>query len=222
MAVLEKEIPRGPARSALPNPELDTDNAPRDVADVVEESPRLRPFTREEFYRLGEEGIFRPDERVELIEGVIYTMPPPGPEHCADVSDLSQVLRAVFGVEYMVREEKPVTLPTGEPLPDIAVVVSSPEYRKRQPGAADIRLIVEVAASSQKFDRATKVALYAKSGIADYWIVNLRERRIEVYREPDGATYKSVQVFGPGESVEPLAAPGKAVNVSEVLPPAEA
>jgi Uma2 family endonuclease len=221
MAVLEKEILGGPVFPVLSLPDADIEDA-LDTDQAAVESPRLRPFTREEFYLLGEVGIFKPDERVELIEGVIYTMPPPGPEHCADVYDLSQMLRATFGAGYFVREEKPVALPGGEPLPDIAVVIASTEYRKRQPGPADIRLIVETAVSSLAFDRGIKTRLYARAGIADYWIVNLCDRQIEVYREPDGDGYKSVKTYGPGESVEPLSAPGKTVSIDEVLPPAEA
>jgi len=111
--------------------------------------------------------------------------------------------------------------PDSEPEPDLAVLRGSPrDWLADHPSTA--ALVVEIADTSLRFDRVVKGRVYAAAGIADYWIVNLRDRVIEVYREPirgvRRARYASAHVTHPGETLTPLAAPGARITVDELLP----
>jgi Uma2 family endonuclease len=107
-----------------------------------------------------------------------------------------------------------------EPQPDIAWVVSK-RYRIGHPTAADIRLLIEVAYSSLESDSTEKALLYAEAGIKDYWIVNVIEQAITVYRDPRSDGYRSIQTFGAGESVNPLALREASLSVDWLFDDAE-
>jgi Uma2 family endonuclease len=103
----------------------------------------------------------------------------------------------------IVRCQDPISLPNhSEPEPDIAIVrLRSDDYVDSHPAPADIILVIEVADSSIKFDRETKAPLYAAAGISEYWIVNLIDNRLEIYRQPEGAIYASIQIVTPPQSI---------------------
>ncbi len=140
--------------------------------------------TRERYWQLVEDGVIGPDDRVELLEGVIVSMAPQNPPHASVVATLTQRLSTVLGRDASIRIQLPLEL--GEhsvPEPDVAVVSGQPrDYERAHPTTA--LLVVEVADSSVLQDRLTKAALYAAAGIEDYWLVNLRSRTVEVYRKP--------------------------------------
>lgn len=177
--------------------------------------PARRKFTREEFHWLVQQGFFR-EERVELVDGEIVYMPPPGPEHSSAKSRALIALSRLVGEERHVRIDDPLALGEHEPVPDVAVVPGSPnDYRQEHPTTA--LLVIEIADTSLEYDRTVKRNLYASAGIPEYWIVNLVERRLEVYREPSEAVYKSLRLYQPGESVSPLFAPEVSLPVEQLV-----
>ena len=188
-------------------------------------SRRTRRWTRREYERLVETGFFRPGEPIELIGGELRVAEPQGEPHAVAAGVAADALRAAFGPGWIVREEKPIALDDeSEPEPDLAVVPGTHrDYLGGHP--ATPVLVVEVAETSLASDRDDKGSLYARGRIADYWIVNLVDRTLEVYREPvpDGSApfgwrYGSVEVVRPPANVSPLAAPGARVAVADLLP----
>jgi Uma2 family endonuclease len=185
----------------------------------------VRRWTRDEYDRMIDAGIFAPDERVELIDGEILYVAPQKSPHATGICLVLEALRSAFGTGFRVRPQLPLALdPCSEPVPDIAVVPGiARDYRDQHPETAV--LIVEVADSSLAHDRSRKGSLYARACVADYWIVNLVDRCVEVYRDPGlssealyGWEYASVRRYRPEESVAPLAAPQSPVKVADLLP----
>jgi len=185
---------------------------------------RTRRWTRAEYERLIELGVFRPGEPIELIGGELMVAEPQSSEHYTAIRKCTRVLEAVFASGWEVRTQGPIGLDDeSEPEPDVAVVPGSPDdYRHAHPSRAVLTL--EVAQSSLSTDRERKGSLYARAGLEDYWVLNLIDRVLEVYREPvaDGAApfgwrYARRQVFAPSERVAPLAAPAM-VFVADLLP----
>lgn len=180
-------------------------------------SVRTKVWTREEYDRLIASGGFQPDSRVQLIRGEIVEMAPQDNRHATAILLAERALGRIFAEGFTVRTQLPLALGAwSEPEPDVAVVRGSIEdYRDHHPDRAV--LVVEVADSTLEFDRMRKQQMYAEVGIADYWIVNLVDGVLEVYRDPLGATYRDTLRVGPDEVVSPLAALGAAVNVSDLL-----
>ncbi|MCW5892122.1 MAG: Uma2 family endonuclease [bacterium] len=181
---------------------------------------RPGPYTVEEYFRLVEDGVLGPDDRVELLEGVIVPMPPANPPHANAVSILMQRLILAVGGRAIVRGQSTyVASLRSAPEPDVAVVTgSSDDYWKRHPNAA--LLVVEVADTSLATDRLTKAALYARNEVPEYWIVNLRHGRVEVYRRPDAAAglYRDIRVAAEDETLSLVALPDVAIAVADLLP----
>ncbi len=186
---------------------------------------QTRRWTREEYERLIETGIFHPEERVELIDGELVVVTPQKSIHATAICLAEDVLRIAFGSGCNVRAQLPLALdPDSEPEPDVAVVAGTPrDYRDAHPTAA--LLVVEVADTTLAFDRERKGSLYARAGIAEYWIVNLADRVLEVHRDPGpvpsaqyGWSYRATQRLSASDSVSPLAAPRARIAVSDLLP----
>jgi Uma2 family endonuclease len=184
---------------------------------------RQRRFTKAEYHRMGEEGFFR-GERVELIEGILMVYCPQLAPHSTSVYLAQVALSQVFTTGHLVRVQLPLDLgQTTEPEPDVAVVAGDAvQFSQAQPRMAV--LVVEVSDSTLSFDRGRKGSLYARAGIADYWVVNLVNRQVEVYRdpipdaaEPYGHRYASRTDAQPGGSVSPLALPSAAVAVNSLI-----
>jgi Uma2 family endonuclease len=178
----------------------------------------LRRWSREEYDRMIAAGVFAPGEQVELIDGEILRMVPQGSVHFTAIVLAGEALRRVFGAGFHVRTQGPLALGlSSEPEPDVAVVRGAPrDYRDAHPDTS--LLIVEVAGASIDYDRRRKASLYARAGIRDYWIVNLEDRCLEVYRDPDQGAYRSRQRFHAGDLVSPLAVSDAAVPVEGLLP----
>jgi Uma2 family endonuclease len=192
---------------------------------VAKDGIRTRRFTRAEYDRLIELGVFRPDDRIELLGGELVVAEPKGAPHYTAIRKTARALEAAFGPGWEVRTEGPIWLDDdSEPEPDIAVVPGTPDdYRRVHPSRPV--LTVEVAETSLAFDRRYKGSLYARAGLADYWIVNMVDRGLEVYRDPTpdaeapfGWSYASRQVFDRSARVSPLALPAAGIPVSRFLP----
>jgi len=188
-------------------------------------SPQVRLWTREEYYQMAEADILAPEERVELIDGQIVRMPPQTPRHAAMVGVACEALGAVLCPGSHVRGRLPLTLgPYSEPEPDVAVVRGVPrDHVQAHPSTA--LLVIEVADTTLEFDQGRKAGLYARADIPEYWILNLVDRVLEVYRDPGPSpaqpgdhAYRSVRYFGPSESVAPMALPTASIRVADLLP----
>jgi Uma2 family endonuclease len=189
---------------------------------VAPAEPVDRRWTREEYYRLAEEGYFI-GQRVELIEGRIVEMPAQGLPHTQAVELVENYAREVFGKGYRYRVQMPFRTADGsDPEPDLAVVPGTP--RDRADGHPTFAtLIVEVSDTTLRHDRR-KAKLYAASNVGDYWILNLLESVLEVYRSPSTSPsdttppYASVRILSRDETIAPLGAPGAIVKVADLLP----
>lgn len=182
------------------------------------QAPR-RKLTADEYQRMGEAGIFGEDERVELLDGVLYAMPPPGDDHIGRTIKLNNLLGRRVGERALISVQNPIRLSEySEPEPDIALLRPRDDfYGTRRIRPDDVLLLVEVARTSLDYDRLSKLPRYAAADIIEVWLVNLVVRRIEVYREPRGDSYAFTQILGPGESVSPLALPEVVLEVDEIL-----
>jgi Uma2 family endonuclease len=184
-----------------------------------------RRWTRVEYERLIEGGFFQPGDPVELVGGQLIVSEPQGSSHFAAVRAVEEALRTAFGPGWEVRPQGPLALDEeSEPEPDVAVVPGGfLDYVAAHPSHAV--LVVEVSESSLALDRHHKGSVYARAGLLDYWVLNLVDRVLEVYRDPGpdpsatfGWRYRSVEVLGRETSASPLAAPGARVRVVDLLP----
>jgi len=185
-----------------------------------DEGPRRWKWTGDQLIRLGALGVLPADRKFELMDGEIIEIMPPSPHHAALVGHLSSVvMRLAWSSATHIRLENPIRLaPHFDPQPDLAVVRGAPlDYKDGFPTPGDISLLVEVADSSLGYDRGAKLQTYSAAGIREYWIVNLRDEQVEVYREPDAQGYRSIHIQKPGETITPLDASESAVSVDELL-----
>jgi Uma2 family endonuclease len=183
---------------------------------VEVESPR-RLFTVDEYHRMGEAGILRPDERVELIEGEIVQMAPIGPRHAGCVINANRLFITRLGDRVVVSPQNPVVIPPrSEPQPDLLLLrPRAVSYSRELPAAQDVLLAVEVADTTARFDRLVKARLYARAGIAEFWLMLPVDGAVEVHREPRDDGYAGVTRHGLDGSVAPLAFPDVTFAVAD-------
>ena len=172
-----------------------------------------------DYYRMAEAGILGEDDRCELIDGEIIDMAPIGSEHSAIVKRLNRLFELVVHHQAIVSVQDPIRLNRqNEPQPDIALLHYREDfYRDAHPGPEDVLLIIEVADSSARYDREIKLPLYARHGIPEVWIVDLRQRRLDIHRQPDGAAYRAARIATGPDSISPLALPECRVDVSTLF-----
>jgi Uma2 family endonuclease len=184
----------------------------------------LRRWTRVEYERLVDLGVFE-REPIELIGGQLVVAEPQGAYHFSAIGATEYALRAVLPSGWVVRTQGPVSLDEdSEPEPDLAVVPGRPtDYRHAHPTRP--ALVVEVSESSLAFDRGDKGSLYARAGIEDYWIVNLVDRVLEIYRDPGpdptavyGWRYRSITTLAPVAIAAPLVLASSHIRVADLLP----
>jgi Uma2 family endonuclease len=182
------------------------------VLQPAEVAPQeIRPLKRAEYERLVALGAFE-DDRVELIRGNLVTMAPNDPEHASPIEILTDFLVRAVGERGRVRIQLPlVAADESEPEPDLAVVPVG-NYAKQHPASAF--LVIEVAVTSLKKDREVKAPLYAASGVAEYWIIDVRGRRAEVFRDPSGGVYRRVSLHERSELLSPEAFPDISVPLT--------
>ena len=185
------------------------------MAVSVERARRL--FTIEEYERMVETGILKRDDRVELIEGEIVEMSPIGDPHAAIVTNLTHLLVNLAGDRARVRVQGPVRVPPrSKPQPDLAVLRSR-SYMRAGAAAEDVLLVIEVADTSLEYDRRVKLRLYARAGIAEYWVVDANAEALDLYRGPSGDGYREHRRAVRGETVGPLAFPDTAIAVDAIF-----
>jgi Uma2 family endonuclease len=178
----------------------------------------IHRWSREEYERLVEIGVLGPEDKVELLDGIIYDMTPQDSWHASGVQAVNEALRSIFGEGYTIRVQMPLALgQSSEPEPDVAVVSGHwRDFRRSHPTAAV--LVVEISGRSLFHDRERKQSLYALADIPESWILNLAERRLEVYRNPQDGIYQSRTILQQGDFISPLARPDVSIPVSELLP----
>lgn len=182
--------------------------------------PKRRLFTLEEYHRLGEVGVFREKERLELIEGDIVEMSPIGRVHAGTVDRIARAFFRRVGERAGVRIQGPVTFAdlVSEVQPDVTLLVPRSDfYTGGHPGASDVILVVEVMDSTVTYDRGVKLRLYARAGVAEVWLANVNTQRIEGYRRPGAEGYAESRVFQLEESIAIQAFPDAAFTVHELL-----
>ena len=173
-------------------------------------------FSVPRYQRMIETGILTSEDKVELLENYVVLKMPRNATHDWTVENNTEVLTAAVPVGWRLRVQLGLALPDSQPEPDFTIVRGDRNtYKHRQPTSADVGLLIEVADSSLLRDQRDKTRIYARAGIAVYWIINLVDRRIEVFTQPSGATavpaYGSFQVYQPGDAV-PLILDGQTVG----------
>ena len=174
-------------------------------------------WTIDDYHAMIEAGLLV-ERRVELLNGLIVEMSPEGPDHADLSTDALEHFMSAANGRYRVRPAKPITITdnNSEPEPDIALVKPQ-SYRKSHPTPDDVYLIIEFSRTSLTKDTEDKRQTYAAAGITDYWVVNLREGYLIMYRNPSGGDYQSEQRLTSG-TVSPLAFPDLTLDVETLLP----
>jgi Uma2 family endonuclease len=176
-------------------------------------------FTVEDYYRMAETGVIKPDARVELLEGEIIDMSAIGPWHGGVVNRLTRLFIEAAKGRSIVAVQNSIGLSSiSEPQPDLVLLkLRADDYASELPVPADALLLIEVADSTLDYDRNVKIPAYGKAGIPEVWIVNLPQLIFEVYREPHFTGYTSVMKLQPGNTARPLSFPDVAVDVDSIL-----
>jgi len=180
-------------------------------------------FTTADYHRMGEIGIFKPGNRVELIDGEVRIMSPIGTRHAAFVIRLSEVLTVQVGKAAIVSVQNPVQLNDyTEPQPDLLLLRRRDDYYENAlPQAADVMLLIEVSDTTLAYDRQEKLPRYARAGIPEVWIAvadDDREKRVvERYTDPQDNQYATKQTFKRGQSISILALPQITVSVDSIF-----
>jgi Uma2 family endonuclease len=177
------------------------------------------------YNRMIDAGIITPDDRVELLEGVLVNKLSKSPPHRIANKKVRDALEAVLPAGWDLDAQEPIALDDSQPEPDAAIIRGRTEdYSTRHPQAAEIAIVVEVADSSLRRDREDKRRIYARNGIAVYWIVNLADRLIDVFTGPSGPVltpdYAATNTYRPGDLV-PVEVAGMqvgAVPAADLLP----
>jgi Uma2 family endonuclease len=185
--------------------------------DVLE---TIEGYDVDSYFALVECGVIAPDDRIELLEGLIVSMAPPSPMHCAVVYHVQEMLHRRLGPETLVRGQMTFLAgPRCVPEPDVAVVPGrNTDYLRRHPSKA--ALVIEVADSSLVQERVTKAAIYARAGVPTYWIVNLRDSAVECLSDPDshaGRYRQSVRAKGT-ERLPLTAFPHAVIHAADLFP----
>jgi Uma2 family endonuclease len=182
-------------------------------------------FSVARYQRMIETGILTSEDKVELLENYVVLKMPHNPPHDGTILRINKRFGRRLPTGWDLRVQSTIVLVDSQPEPDFAVVREDPaDYTTRHPRSADISIVIEVADASLLRDQRDKTRIYARGGIVCYWIVNLVDRRIEVFTQPSGPAavpaYGSFQMFQPGDDV-PLVLDGNTVGtipVSELLP----
>lgn len=185
--------------------------------------PTRHRITVADYDRMVETGILTENDRVELINGEILDKMPIGDPHIACILRLTRLFVRRLSDEVHVSVQNPILVVDSEPEPDFTILKPrSDDYGTSKAKASDVLLLVEVADSSLDFDRTVKLDLYARSGIVEYWIVNVMDAEVELHRGPLlSGSYSENTVHKGSDSIEPLAFPGVGFRVDEIVPSTE-
>ena len=176
-------------------------------------------FSVAEYEQMIEHGILTENDRVELIHGEIIDKMAIGDAHAACVKRLNRLLGTTFGNRSLISVQDPICLIDSEPEPDLALLIPRGDfYLSGKPRPADILLVIEVSDSSLEYDRLVKLPMYAEAGIAEFWIVNLEDDCLEVYRQPTtSGVYNEILILRRGQNADVAALPGPKVAVDDIL-----
>ena len=181
-------------------------------------APTRRRFTVEEYCAMAEAGILAEDERVELLDGEIFVMPPIGEPHEFGTDLFNRELSHRLYDRALVRVQNSIRLNDyGLPEPDIAVVRFRDDYHRNRPTPADVLLVIEVADSSLRRDRELKLPHYAAAGIPEVWIANVRARQVEAFQDPVDGVYQSSRIVPADGQISPRTFPDVVLTVGEFL-----
>ncbi len=187
---------------------------------MSEHAEQDQGYTVRGYFELVERRLIDADDHVELLEGMVVASPPQGPMHASVIMRVSKALMKAVGDRASVRSQLPFLVPPRSvPEPDFALVAGdAADYRDHHPDQA--LLVIEIADSSLPEDRLTKSRIYARAGVPEYWIVNIRDRRVEIHTSPDiaGRVYLTVRCAEIGETTEIRALPGAVVAVADLFP----
>ena len=176
-------------------------------------------WTVEEYEKLNAAGIFTENDRVELLNGEIIVMAPIGYRHSTAVALLNKFFLRASRDRYEIHPQNPFVLDErSEPQPDITLVEPVVFTQGHHATPAQIFLVIEVSDTTVRYDREDKRPAYARNGIREYWLLNLEDNVLEIYRDPAGDTYRDARVLRPDESAAPLAFPDAELRVGDFLP----
>ncbi len=176
-------------------------------------------FTVAQYHHIGEIGIFPPDARTELVDGLVRRMPPIHPPHASIVDRLNSALSRLPAGLAIVRVQNPIRLDDfNEPQPDVTVLRFRDDfYGRRHPTPADVLLTIEVADTSLRYDRDEKMPLYGRAGIPEAWLIDVQAQTITVFTEPHAGGYGQERVVARGQEITSLAVEGLRLQVDEAL-----
>ena len=176
-------------------------------------------FDVHQYHAMAKAGVLREDDRVELIDGEIVAMSSIGPEHIGAVNSSAEFWILALAGRATVQIQGSIRLDEwNEPQPDVAILKRRDDfYRSGLAGPDDVILLIEVSDTSLRYDRRIKLALYARFGIPEFWIANIRARSIEVYTDPVNGEYTSLQTFRRGQTITPTAFPDVVLPVSDII-----
>jgi Uma2 family endonuclease len=198
------------------------DDLPSQV--VIQSPTNLKYWTVQEYHRMSDLGILDPSQRTELIAGQIVLMTAKGTPHVLTLRLLATALENALGDRsaVFISTQDPIRLDNfSEPEPDLAIVKGRIlDYTQAHPGAEDIYLVIEVADSTLKQDCEVKDKLYARSSIAEYWVIDIKNRQVRIFRDPTPTGYSSQLILTETHSVSPLAFPEISFSIASILPPA--
>lgn len=176
-------------------------------------------FSVADFRKMTEIGILPEESGWEIIDGYLIDKMPIGTKHASVVRKLEKFFERNFGDKAIISGQNPIHLDEyNEPEPDVALLkLRADFYAESHPTPADVLLLVEVSDSTLEYDRETKKNLYAEAGIAEFWLVNLKNDTIEVYAHPKNGNYYSARILEPGETIESAAVEDLTLALNEIL-----
>ncbi len=186
--------------------------------------PRHFRWTKKEYHTMAELGMFE-GKRTEFLEGEIIEMPTMNSPHATALEVTYNAVRDVFTKDFAVRSQSPICLNDDfETVPDVFVIKGNArDFTNNLPKTAE--LVIEISDTTLSYDRNRKASLYAKFGIKDYWVLNLKKKTLEVYRQPSedenafyDFSYEEKLTFGEAEEVSPLAMPQAKIKIADLLP----
>ncbi|NEO53982.1 MAG: Uma2 family endonuclease [Okeania sp. SIO3B5] len=186
----------------------------------IETPLTFRLWTVDEYYLMAEAEILDPEERVELIEGQVIRMAAKGIAHVIAGKQIQKLLENLLAEKVLVWTQDPIRLNNySEPEPDIALVMPPlKRYLDHHPTASEVYLILEIADTTLRIDTQKKAKTYSRSGIADYWVLDIVDRQLHVFRKPTETGYQNKIILSETENISLLVFPDVSVTVSQMLP----
>ncbi len=188
--------------------------------EIISPVLERKTFTSDEVHRMMEIGILPEESGWELINGEIIHRMTIGSKHVGAIIRFTKLLEKLIGEEVLVSTQNPIKInQRNEPEPDIAILKMREDfYSENLPTPSDVLLVIEISYSTIRFDKEIKKQIYAKAGIAEYWLVNLEENTLETYSKPKGENYFEMKVYERGEIISSKHIEKLKLNVSDIIP----